>query len=203
MKKNLTVIVLAGGNSVRTKAPKLFLPFSGRVTFIEKIIKEYYNFGCKKIILVLNKKFSENHIIKKLTVSCSIKSVINENQELGRFYSISLGLSEADEQNFMFIQNADNPFIDNSLLKKMYSKRNIERYVIPVYNDKSGHPVLIGKKIIQRLKSEKNINSNLRDILHGFEKVCIQVKNNKVLANINSMTEYRKYFKKINNKNFG
>ncbi|RPI19286.1 MAG: hypothetical protein EHM58_02185 [Ignavibacteriae bacterium] len=198
MKKNLTAVVLAGGNSARTNKPKLFLSYSERMTFIEKIIKAYFNLGCKKIIIVLNKKFSENAVIKKLEDSYNIKVTINEHQERGRFYSLSLGLAEADEKSYLFIQNADNPFISVLLLKKMYNKRNIERYVIPVYNDKSGHPVLIGEKIIRRLKEEKNINSNLRDILHEFNKIGIPVKSENVLANINTMADYRKYF--INNK---
>jgi molybdenum cofactor cytidylyltransferase len=191
----LTAVILAGGNSVRINTPKLFLPYSRRMTFIEKIVKDYYTFGCSKIILVLNKKFLEEPVIKKLSERFNIKIILNEHQELGRFYSVSLGVSEVDENSYLFIQNADNPFISNALLERMYSKRNIERYVIPVYNDKAGHPVLIGKKIIGRLKAEKNYDSNLRDILHKYKKICIPVKNEKVLANINSMSDYSKYFK--------
>lgn len=195
MNKNLSVIILAGGNSTRTKLPKIFFPFNSRLTFIEKIVKEYVKFGCSEIILVLNKKFYNNPVIVKLKTNNNIKLTINEYHELGRFYSLSLGIAEIKDRSFIFIQNADNPFIDFSILDKMYSKRNNEAYVIPIYKEKAGHPVLIGKTIIKRLRSEKNLESNLRNILHEYKRIGIPVKNEKVLANINSMSDYKKYFK--------
>ena len=55
-KKNISVIILAGGDSERLKFPKPFLLFSPRVTFIEKLIRVYSVFGCRKIITVINLK---------------------------------------------------------------------------------------------------------------------------------------------------
>ena len=195
MKKNLPVIVLAGGNSDRMNIPKMFLPFNSKKTFIEKIVKEYVDFNCREIIMVLNKKFLDIPIIKKLIKSYDINLILNEHQELGKFYSLSLGIGILSNQSYCFIQNVDNPFISISLLKKMYSKRKIDSYVIPVSKEKAGHPVLIGKTIIERLKAEKSLNANLRDILHEYNRVPITVTDSKVLANINSVEDYKIYFK--------
>jgi molybdenum cofactor cytidylyltransferase len=195
MKKNLPVIILAGGNSDRMNFPKMFLPFDIRKTFIEKIVKEYFDFNCNEIIIVLNKNFSDTPIIKKLVKSYDINLILNEHSELEKFYSLSLGISILRNQSFCIIQNVDNPFISSSLLNKMYNRRNLHSYVIPVYKEKAGHPVLIGKTIIERLKIEKNLNANLRDILHEYKRVSITGNNSKILANINSVEDYKKYYK--------
>lgn len=195
MKNKLPVIILAGGNSDRMNIPKLFLPFNSKITFIEKIVKGYIDFNCEEIIMVLKKNLLDSPIIKKLAKSYDIKLILNEHQELGKFYSLSLGISILRNQNYCFIQNVDNPFISVSLLKKMYSKRNIDSYVIPVFKEKAGHPVLIGKTIIERLKKEKNLNANLRDILHEYNRISFTVIDSKILANINSVEDYKKYLK--------
>lgn len=195
MKKKLPVVILAGGNSDRMNIPKVFLPFNIKKSFIEKIVKEYFEFNCNEIIIVLNKNFSDNPIIKILVKSYDIKLILNEHQELGKFYSLSLGISILRNQSFCFIQNVDNPFISVSILTKMYNRKNLHSYVTPVYKGKAGHPVLIGKTIIERLKAEKNLDANLRDILHEYNRVTISGINSKILANINSVEDYKKYFK--------
>jgi CTP:molybdopterin cytidylyltransferase MocA len=56
VKKNISAVILAGGNSERidfqTVPPFVPAPLSW------KIVNEYSAFGCEEIIAVLNKKFS-------------------------------------------------------------------------------------------------------------------------------------------------
>jgi len=194
LKKNLVVIVLAGGISRRLNFQKPFLPFDANQTFIEKIVKEYFDFGCLSIIIVISKEFSNGNIISKLKNSFNVKIVINEHTSLGRFYSIKLGVDQIGKEEYCFFQNVDNPFIDASLLEKLYSKRNIESYVIPVYNGKRGHPVLAGNKMIERIRSENDMNSNLRNILHEYQGVEVITDDNRILANINTPEDYKMFF---------
>ncbi len=191
---NKCVVILAGGNSSRLNFPKPFLPFDSKHSFLEKIIYEYVHFGCKEIIIVLNKKFFPSPYFNKIKDTFDVRLIINDNPELGRFYSINLGINSLHQNNFCFIQNIDSPFIDFELLNKLYNSKLAGGYCVPYYNNKGGHPILIDNKIIQRIKSESRIDLNIKDILKEYNRVEVHVQSDKCLANINTLDDYRLNF---------
>jgi len=189
------VIILAGGYSSRFGIPKPFLKFSAAITFLEKLVYEYEKFSCDNIVLVLN-----SSLLNYYTESYSkefrnkIKLVTNSKPELGRFYSIKLGIEKIEDADHCFIQNIDNPFTDIETLALIYNCRKEDSYVSPYFGDKGGHPVLISKKIIESIKQETNLEINTKDFLCRFNKIKIEVPNNKILANINTSVEYSQFF---------
>ena len=189
------VIILAGGNSSRFGTPKPFLPFDKTSTFLEKIVYVYKDFGCHDIILVLNQKYSEifNNTFPE-NFRTELKIVYNSNPGLGRFYSLKLGADSVRDTEFCFIQNIDNPFTDEYILKKLFENRNENSFVSPLYKNKGGHPVLIPGQIIEKIRDETDISLNTKDFLNRFNKIGVEVENDKILANINSPEDYKEYF---------
>jgi len=69
--------------------------------------------------------------------------------------------------------------------------------VVPHHNRHGGHPVLLSGKIIRNIKALNNYRKNLRDFLQAYQKIDCLVADEKILVNINSPAEYRKYFGKL------
>ena len=195
MKKSVSVIILAAGNSSRMKCPKVFLSFDKGRTFLEKIIDSYIAAGIDDIILLINEDVQKK--IEKMLIDNygdkEIKLIVNHFPERGRFYSIRLGLMQS-ETIFYFIQNIDNPFISASLLNRMIGISDKGNYVVPVFNNKKGHPVLLDKSIKKHILSCESGNGNLRLLLNGFNKIELAWRDEGILANINTQLEYEKYF---------
>ena len=113
------VVILAAGKSIRMGKPKPFLLFDQKFTFLEKVISVYKDFGIDKIILVVNDEVNQELMRKYPEVIKMCIIVINLNLDLGRFYSIKLGLDYAHKNEQVFIQDVDNPFISIEILEKL------------------------------------------------------------------------------------
>jgi molybdenum cofactor cytidylyltransferase len=194
-KVNTSVIILAAGKSERMDFPKPFLPYNSEKNFLFKIIEEYIEFGCSQIVVVVNRFyeipryfFDFNNYIK------SFKFVVNDNPELDRFFSVKLGSENLINTEYCFIQNVDNPFVNNNLLNSIFEKRISGKYVVPQYQNQRGHPVLLSKIILESLMKEKNLSGNLRVFLGNFEKIIADVDDENILVNINTKEDYNKYF---------
>lgn len=191
----VNAIILAGGNSNRFGSPKPFLLFDSKTTFLEKLVNVYLEFGCKKIILVIN----EEHIdtfYKTFPDSFTSKLIIilNSNTGYGRFYSLKKGVRSDHNSDFCFIQNIDNPFTDTHTLKKLYDNRKENAFVTPVHLNRGGHPILLSGMILDIINKETNIDINFKDFLAQFDKITVDIENDKILANINTPADYEKFF---------
>ena len=189
----VAVIILAAGRSERMKEFKALLPFEGKTRFLDKILQTYSNWGCQEIVVVTNPEaFTE---MKKLEmIPFKVKVVINDRLELERFYSVKLGLSALTDTAFCFLQNVDNPFIDESILDTIYQNRSHGAYVSPVFNHKGGHPVLLNRQGIKTIYEWRDLAANLKDVLHSMEGRTVEMPDNRILININSPEEYKRYF---------
>ncbi|NCO55028.1 MAG: hypothetical protein COS14_14355 [Bacteroidetes bacterium CG02_land_8_20_14_3_00_31_25] len=188
--KNTGAIILAAGLSQRMKTPKPFLLFNKSQTFIEKIISNYQLFGCKKIVVVTNKE-----LVNKFINYSNVKYVINDKLEYERFYSIKLGLQNIGKCDFCFVQNVDNPFIDKDILTYIFSENLHDACIVPCFNNKGGHPILLPKKITDKIKNIKQNNVNFKNILKKFKNYNLGIPKSEILININSPKEYNFYFK--------
>jgi molybdenum cofactor cytidylyltransferase len=194
----MNVVILSGGNSSRFGVPKPFLPFDPNITFLEKIVNVYLDFGCSNIVLVLNQKYSDQFSI---TFTDQFKSqlriIYNDKSELGRFYSLKLGINAVTKSDFCFIQNIDNPFTDIKIIEKLYNNRKEDAYIAPVYKKSGGHPILIPSMIFNLIKKETDISLNTKDFLNRFKKISVEIDNDKILANINTPEDYEIYFNQL------
>lgn len=200
--KSLGAVVLAAGKSHRMQSPKPFLKFSNKLSFIEKIIAEYLEFNCKAIVVVINNSNNQWDVCKlKYKSYNTINFVENTHLEYERFYSVQLALTNIVDVDYCFIQNADNPFIDNQILEMIYSKKTDAAYLVPVYKGRGGHPILLNRKAISVISNEAKKDANLKVILKSIKRINVEVNTNNILININKKSDYTRLFPEYNDRN--
>lgn len=190
--KDASVLIMAGGESTRMGMPKLLLPFSDKKTFIEHLVERYIQSGIDQVVLVLNEKVYQQNLVFFDRISSRIQIVLNNKPELGRSRSLHLGLSVLNN-NFVFIQNTDNPFVYGNILNEMYQISPQNGYVSPRFQGKGGHPVLISGDACDAIR----VNAGhfiLREILSHFKRVDFETDEPNILVNINTPDTYRQFF---------
>lgn len=193
-RKGVGTVILAAGESKRMNYPKSLLLFDDESRFIDKIVSEFNDFGCGEIVIVINEDLKK-YIIPEDFSNDRIKVIINNEPEFGRFFSIRLGIKKLKDVDFCFIHNADNPFVNNYILEKLFINRYDSDYVMPSINGIGGHPILLGKSIINCINKEDRNNLNLKEYLKDFKASKIEVNDNSILVNINTLEDYKKYFR--------
>jgi molybdenum cofactor cytidylyltransferase len=190
LKKHFPAIILAAGTSGRMGYPKAALKFNDDANFVQHLCTQFLNAGCNKVVIVINndiaKLFAENNV----SFPKNVITVINDNPDFGRFYSLQLGLKNCSNADAVFITNADNPFADSDLLVKLQANLDSADYVFPVFNEKGGHPIVISSKVIAEALQTKFENNILKEFLHKFKSKSIETDCDKILTNINTEREY-------------
>jgi len=174
---------------------KPLLRFNNELTFLEKIVSVYKSWGVEKPVVVVNHDvlFKINQLKSQWLEDC--KFILNQHIDYGRFYSIKLGLQNIMKNLPVFIHNVDNPFVNHCVLQLLFDQLGKGDFAVPVYKGKGGHPVLLSEKIITAIIAEKEHDLNLRDFLKDYSRQEVEVDDETVLVNINTMEEYGNYFK--------
>ena len=187
METNISVIILAAGNSSRLGKPKFLLKTSSGETFIETITRQYAEFGCANIIVVVNK--SGNKLLTNLKFPSNTKIAINHDHNSGRFSSIKTGVEQINT-NHTFIHNIDNPSAKAKILESLYNEKYQADVIKPVINNKGGHPILISKKVCEDIILEKTNDKNLKYFLKNYSTEEVEVNDDAILFNINTLEDY-------------
>ena len=77
---------------------------------------------------------------------------------------------------------------------QLLEKRNLADYIIPECNGRGGHPILISDKIINDIRATEEDQVHMKEFLNQYSRLKIPVKDEKVLVNINTIGEYKRYF---------
>ena len=157
--KEIWAIILAAGASTRMKQQKLLLPFNGK-TIIETVVENVARSVSSNILVVLG---SHREQIQEQLVNSAVKIGVNENYMDGMLSSAICGFRALPcEAKAALIFLADQPQIP-AQVTDLVIKAWIESgkgIVIPTFNGRRGHPVLIEtryKADIERLDPEKGL----------------------------------------------
>jgi len=194
-KKEFSTVILAAGKSERMGFPKLSLKYNEKSNFIEHIVSEYLEFGCTEIVLVVNEIGDQYFIDNKIQFPDIVKIIINKHPDWHRFYSLKIGVKSLSEIRPTFIHNVDNPFVNHEVLKELSNNVNLADYLSPEFNGKGGHPFLISEKVIKEIAQTEEDQKHLKEFLNQFPKIKVTVEDENVLININTINDYKKYFK--------
>ena len=186
-------VILAAGESRRMTTPKSFLSFNENSTFLEQILDTYYQWGCNEIIVVMSKRTDEM-TGRTRPVPPAVSTVMNHHPEYERYYSVKLGLGALKNYDFCFVQDVDNPFIDADILDVLFENRDPDAYVSPVFDGKGGHPVLLNRKNINFIRNYQENSANLKEVLNTMDRKKIEMKDDRILININTPEEYERLF---------
>lgn len=192
--KEFSVIVLAAGKSLRMGFPKLSLQYNKSTIFIEKIINEFSDFGCKEIVVVVNNTGNDYLIKHNIQFPKNVKIVLNQHPEWHRFYSLKLGVKALNNIQNTFVHNVDNPFVTTSLLEELVVGLEQAQYIIPEFQKIGGHPILLSEEIIKSIYYTEENQLHLKEFLSQYSKLRITVSDERILANINTPKDYRNNF---------
>ena len=189
--KSIGVVILAGGRSSRMVYPKLWLYLTGGATFLEHLVNTYYGAGVRKVVTVINSEFGIGEWeskVKKLKEGTQI--VLNSEVDKGRMHSISVGLNELQDCDYVLIQNVDSPLIEIATIEHLIN--NCENHAVtqPVFKGRGGHPILIAKPVTQDILRNKDVSLTLRDVLNKYKKNKLSIEDEHVLMNVNTFDKY-------------
>jgi CTP:molybdopterin cytidylyltransferase MocA len=183
-------IILSAGSSERMGAHKALLRFDNENNFLQKITETYLLAGIEQVIVVVNSELFKLIGESSLALYGKVKLVVNDKPELGRFYSLQTGLKLIPTGNYCFFQNIDNPFTTEELLEELILHKAKADVIIPAFQKKSGHPVLVSPLVIQRIFEGIDYKIRIDTFLNQFTEKKIEVPDPKILLNINSPNDY-------------
>jgi molybdenum cofactor cytidylyltransferase len=187
-KKKADVIILAAGLSSRFPGSKPLFKLNNK-TIIENIIDNLSGI-CYNIIVVCGYKANEMKTV--LNKYGNVQTVVNKNYSDGMFSSILAGIKYVKADSF-FVIPSDMPLVKKETYNTLLETEG--DIIIPSYNGKKGHPVLMNSKFIPELLVKKS-NSNFSDFIKkkGFNLVevndagiLIDIDTEEDLKNINSL----------------
>jgi len=91
------VILLAAGNSARMGMDKALLPAGNGLSFAGNLAGKYREAGAGKILLLVNHRLDQSKLLPG-----NIETVVNHQPELGRGWSVQLGLRNLPEGSCCF-----------------------------------------------------------------------------------------------------
>jgi molybdenum cofactor cytidylyltransferase len=183
-------IILSAGSSIRMGANKALLEFEADQNFIQKITETYLLAGIEQIIVVVNSKLFKLINESSLALSSKVKLIVNDKPELGRFYSLQTGVNLIPTGNYCFFQNIDNPFTSEALLRELIIHKDEADVILPTFQKKSGHPVLINPLVLREIYAGIDYDIRIDAFLKRFTEKRIETQDHRILLNINSKEDY-------------
>ena len=193
----ICAIILAAGESKRMGSPKMLLPFNGS-TMLESVIANVSASEIAKIIVVLG---ADKEALVQLLGKLHISYCYNENFKEGMLSSVQCGFRNLPQEiNAALVFQGDQPLITRNAINPL-----IEAYllsgkgiVIPVYNLKRGHPILIDikyRKEIEKLTPDEGLH--MLSARFPEDVIEIETSESGILRDFDTYKEYMKGINQI------
>ncbi len=189
---DIWAIILAAGESKRMGRPKMLLSFN-ELTMIETVLKNVSESKVDKILVVLG---AEKDAIAAKINKLDMELCYNENYIEGMLSSVKCGFKNLpNDFKAAMVFQGDQPFIAADVINKVIEAYLSSKYgiIIPVYDGKRGHPILIDSKYsgeIAKLSPE----IGLRALTFRFHYDVLEVKTEEpgIFRDFDTYKEYLK-----------
>ena len=182
MKFDATAVIIAGGKSSRMKRDKALLPFGGFSTLAEF---QYRRLG---------KIFSEVYISSKSNKFNFEVDLIEDRDELSSPLVALVSIFETLEVEEVFVLSVDAPFIDISVIEKLFKKLEETNADIVVAESEYGLEPLSAiyrRSFLKEAKSALSQNNHrLKSIFKLLKVEKVKFENEKLFMNLNYPSEY-------------
>ncbi len=193
---NIAALLLAAGRSERMGAFKPLLPF-GDKTIIESSIDTYSVAGVTTIVVVYGWKASE---IRAHLRHRGILFAINPDSEGDMGSSIACGVKQLPPSiEAVLISPADLPAIPSQVVTSVLNAwAQGARLVVPTWNDRGGHPVLVDRTFFSELLA-LDPNLGMRGLFKRYssEVKRVAVDSQFIARDLDTWDDYRELHKEI------
>jgi molybdenum cofactor cytidylyltransferase len=127
-----------------------------------------------------------------------IDVVINKDYRKGQLSSLIAALEKVPpETEAILVCLVDNPFITTTIVDRIIStfRQKKNPIVVPVFNNKRGHPALFAKSLFKELVDAPT-EEGARSVVYSNEDKVVEVETSEsaVLVHIDTPEDYRSYF---------
>jgi molybdenum cofactor cytidylyltransferase len=189
----ILAIILAAGESKRMGSPKMLLMFNGR-TMIENVIANVSESKASKILVVLG---AYRDALVKQIEKLNVRYCYNDNYKEGMLSSVQCGFRNLpSDYKAVLVFQGDQPLITRNSINAVIdaylaSEKGI---VIPVYNGKRGHPLLIDIRYRDEIEKLGH-DDGLQSLAYRFSDDVLEVDTTEpgILKDFDTYEEYKKY----------
>lgn len=197
----ICAVVLAAGCSSRMGSQKLLLPF-GQKTVISHIIEQVLSSGIEAVYAVVGHQADE--LVQELSDK-PISIIHNPDYQSGMLSSVRAGIRNLPQVcRAVLVILGDQPSIKPEIIKQMTDAfyKTKSKIVIPVYDDKRGHPILFSTVFREEILGSYD-RIGLRGLLraHAEDVYEMNVSDSAVLADMDYPEDYRREIEKYDNRN--
>ena len=175
-------VVLAAGFSSRMGTNKLLLELDGQ-TILARCLETMIQV-CERITVVGGHRYSE--IAAVLPGVPGVNLVYNENYPEGMFSSVLKGIQQVKADRF-YLCPGDYPLIHKQTYLDLLSRD--APIVVPTYQGRSGHPVLIDTRLVPAIANGEH--DNLRSFIKSNRPLLVEVNDSGILRDIDNLTDYQ------------
>ncbi len=188
---SLDAVILAAGYSSRAEGFKMGFRLDQKA-LLQHVIESFYPI-CDQIIVVGG--YQHEKLLPLIQpYQEKVRLVINKDFTKGMFSSVQTGVKEVTADRF-FLTPGDYPLINTKLCQFLAQTK--EDVIIPSFQRKGGHPVLLSKQCIEGLMAEKD-TGNLKDFLKRFPISYVTVEEEGILMDLDTKEDYFKIQQKMN-----
>jgi len=187
---NNRAIILAAGSSKRMGSQKMLLPFR-ESTILESVIQNVLMSEVDSVLVVLG---ANHEKIGKVIDPLPLETVYNQDHESGMLSSVRCGFQALPEETgtvlvFLGDQPGIPPHVTNSVIDAY--NESLYGIVIPVYNHRRGHPLLVDFKY-KRDIVKLDLENGLRSLMHHFPDDVLEVEVDEpgILMDIDTREDY-------------
>jgi molybdenum cofactor cytidylyltransferase len=185
-------IILAAGESKRMGFPKMLLQINGK-NMIEKVIENVAESDTDGILVVLG---ASRERLVDLVSTYDVKYCYNENYKEGMLSSVQCAFRNLPTDiEAVLVFQGDQPFISpvvaDSVIKAF--RTSGKGIVIPVFNGKRGHPLLLDRKYreeIEMLDPDEGLRSIAR--IYSDDVFEVETADPGILKDFDTYDDYMK-----------
>ena len=169
---------------------KLLLPF-GNQTLVERVVTVALSV-CSRVILVTGYRASDLESLFKGEARVLCRR--NPAPERGMFSSVQCGIAMVDTDR-LFVCLADLPLVSPEVYQALAGAPATEA-IFPVHKGRRGHPVLLGRSIIDAVLRGDPETGSMREIIAGFDPVEMPWRDDTILRDVDTPRDYRRVRKR-------
>jgi molybdenum cofactor cytidylyltransferase len=194
---SIAAVLLAAGQSRRMGAFKPLLPFGGR-SVAEACVNNLLAGGVEEIVCVVGHRGAE---VREHLEQLPIRFAVNDDAESEMGVSIGRGIEQVSaDAEAVFIALVDQPAIPPEVIGFLIAERARKgaRLVVPVYEGRGGHPVLIDlmfREELMNLDPQRGLRA-LFDA-HREEVLRVPVSSPYVARDLDRWDDYRALYLEI------